>query len=371
MKKIFIMVVVVLILIIGCTNTNSQLNNDTDTQVPFLTYYQEQDGKIDVKLSMWDIDQGTITFSDDLVYSIKNHDNYHVEPIIWDGNKKLILHKIATPKGLYKSESEVIEKYPMDSIYGRDIMAVRNRTVDGEVSDYDLFLNCSDGVVEKKVKAQYQTIDGEKEDIMFENDGLCYIDFNKSTGEITLMFSNWKECCLLYVGKCNINDINDIQWKKIVLPDAKQTGGGYSVTPNNTVLIGSRYYIGTAQALTEVDIDTGESKINERSIQTCKSTVKEGKFVPDYLKNQVQIVGGYKDIAILDIEVYGDEQPESLICAIRDGEFKGAIHIREDGIWNVIDSEKKVTAIIDNKNKELYKEFGIDFIAFPMFSNSI
>lgn len=328
MKKIFIMVVVVSMLIIGCTNTNSQLNIDTETQIPFLTYYQEQDKKIDAKLSMWDIDQGTITFSDDLVYPIENHNGF-VEPIIWDGNKKLILHKTAIPKGSYESESKVIEKYPMDSIYGRDIIAVRNRTADGEVPDYDLFLNCSDGVVEKKVKAQYQTIDGKKEDIMFENDGLRYIDFNKNTGEITLMFSNWEECYLLYVGKCNINNINDIQWKKIVLPDAEQTGGGYSVYPDNSVLIDSRYYIGTAQALTEVDIDTGESKINERSIQTCKSTVKEGKFVPDYLKNRVQIVGGYKDIVILDIELYGDKQPESLICAIQDGEFKGAIHIRE------------------------------------------
>lgn len=372
MKKIFITVIVVLMFVTGCTNTSSQLNSNTGNQsgssatIPFLAYYQDQNGKIDAKLSLWNIDQGTVTFSDELVYSAKKTpaDN-RVEPITWDGDKKLLLHKTSTPEGLYKAESKVIEKYTMDSSYGRDITAVRNLTADGKASDYDLFLNCPDGVVKKKIKAQYQNIDGKKKNIMGEGDVPCNIDFDRNTGEIRLIFHYYEEeHGFLYIGKCNIADTDNIHWKRIVLPDALETGGGYIPTSYNTVLIDSTYYLQSGPTLTEVDIDTGKYKVDDNLINVCKSMVQEGSFVPDHQK-RVAPVGVYNDILILRIQVSGETNLEHLMCAVENGEFKGAIHIKNDEVWKVINSEKKVVSIIDNKNKELYKEFDINFIAFP------
>lgn len=374
----FITIVVISMFISGCTNTNSQLNSNADNQsgssrsIPFLTYYQDENGKIDAKLSMWNIDQGSVTLSDDLVYSAKKApEDDRVEPITWDGNKKLLLHKTSAPEGLYTAESKVIEKYTVDSIYGRDITAVRNLTADGKTSDYDLFLNCSDGVVKKKIKAQYQNIDGKKKNIIGEGDVPCNIDFDRNTGEISLIFHYYEDGHgFLYIGKCNIADTDNIHWKRIVLPDAEETGGGYIPTPYNTVLIGSTCYLQSGPSLTEVDMDTGKYKVDDSLINVCKSTVQEGSFVPDFQKS-ITPVGVYNDILILSIQVSGETNLEHLICAVEYGEFKGAIHIKQDEVWEVINSEKEVAGIIDNKNKRLYKEFDIDFIAFPILGRRL
>jgi len=303
------------------------------------------------------------------VYSAKKTpEDDRVEPITWDGNKKLLLHKTSAPEGLYKAESKVIEKYTMDSIYGRDITAVKNLTADGKTSDYDLFLNCPDGVVKKKIKAQYQNIDGKKKNIMGEGDVPCNIDFDRNTGEIRLIFHYYEEGhSFLYIGKCNIADTNNIHWERIVLPDAIETGGGYIPTPYNTVLIGSTYYIEGGPSLVEADIDTGKSMVDDSLINTCKSIVQEGRFVPDFQKGVIP-VGVYNDILILRIEVSGDTNLEHLMCAVERGEFKGAIHVKQDEVWEIINSEKEVVSKIDNRNKKLYKEFDIDFIAFPILS---
>lgn len=378
MKKIFIIVIVVSMLLTGCAKASTQLNSDADHQlassgtIPFLTYYQEKDGKIDAKLSMWNIDQGTVTFSDDLVYSAKETpENDRVGMIAWDGNKKLLLNKTSTPEGSYKAEAKVIEEYRIDTIYGRDIKAVRNMNADGKVSDYDLFLNCSDGVVKKKIKAQYQTIAGEKKNIIGESDMPCNIDFDRNTGELRLIFHYLEERhTILYAGKCNIEDIDDIQWIRIVLPDTAETGSGYIPTPYNTILIGSTYYIQGGSTLVEADIDTGKSKVDSSLINICKSTVQEGSFVPDYQKSVIP-VGAYNDVLVLLIEVSGETSIEYLMCAVEHGEFKGAIHIKHDEVWEVINSEKEVVSKIDNRNKKLYKEFDIDFIAFPTLNKAM
>lgn len=361
----------------GCTtakdSSETQANNLTqaDISIPFITYYNEQDNKIAARLSYWDLTNSKIDFTDNIMYtSIPTPHNDFVEPVVWNGREKLVLHKIGTPEGGYREKAEVIENYTLSTIYGRDIEAKMNINSDGLIKDFDLFLYNENEVVEKKAAFLCKTKDNNNNEIIVgEQDIPSFIDYDNKTGEVTFIYKYPFETYFnIYVGKCNINDIEKIKWDEIKLDKAIETGGTYTPYPNNSMLVGSKYYIQSHLSLAVVDLEKKESKVLDSIAKRLKTVVKEGSFNPGFPKDIIP-VGIYEDILILSVPISTDTNVDYLICALKNNEFLGAIHIENDDVWNIIDSKNNVKTEINVKGKNLFKKFNKSFIYFPFMSN--
>lgn len=378
MKKYYLLLISLILLVSGCDSPRDSVKDSVKTQVsvPFLTYYKESSNKVTAKLSYWDANNGRITFTDQLVYTaIPTEKNNRVEPIIWDGNKKIILHKTSYSDGEFKEKAEIIKMYTMNTIYGRNIQAKRNLDdnadpVKKKVVDYTLYLNDENGIIEKKLAFLLKTKDDKNNYIVVGEDDIpSYVDYNKKTGEITFIFKYFFEThTSIYVARCNVHNIEKINWDEIRLSKAIKTGGNYTPYPNNSALIGSKYYIQSFLNLAEVDLEKKESKTLDNINKECRSIVKEGVFEPDFPKDIIP-VGVYEDVLILNVPVSTDTNLEYLMCAYKNNEFLGAIHLKSDDTWNVINSDKKVVSVINMRDKSLFKMWGVHYLYFPFLGN--
>lgn len=377
MKKILLLLISLTIFLTGCdiakdiATTQEKVSNEVQGIIPFLTFYNDSNNKVLAKLSYWNIKDSTVDFTDKLVYiAVPTETNDFIEPVIWDGDKRIVLHKTSSSEGEFKEKAEVIENYTMNTIYGRNIEAVKNMDSAGNAEYYSLFLNGENGIIEKKAAFLLKTKDDKNNDIVVgEQDVPSYIDYNNKTGEITFIFKYYFETYAnIYVAKCNINDTDKINWDEIKLSEEIRTGGIYTPYPNNSVLIGSKYYIQSSLSFAEVDLDKKASKTLDDLSKECRSTVKEGSFEAGFPKD-ILPVGVYKDILILNVPISTDTNLEYLMCAYRGEEFLGAIHLKSDDTWNIIDSNKKVINEIDVKDKGLYKRFNSHYLYFPWMGN--
>ncbi|NJD04008.1 MAG: hypothetical protein FIA99_15745 [Ruminiclostridium sp.] len=387
MKKIFILIVGLMLLLSSCDSGKDskqvQVKESEKAQVvvPFLTYYNNKEGKeVIAKLSYWDLKNNKVNFTDKVVYTTFLNVNSIVEPIMWDGNKKIVSFKNSTPDNEYKNSTKVIKDLRFDTIYGRNIEAKKNldiNRVNKDKSfypnkDYNLFLNNEDGsIIEKKVAFLFKTKDENSNEIVIgEVDIPSYVDYNNKIGEITFIFKYFFQThSSLFVAKCNADNIEKINWQEIRLSKEIIAGGGLTPYPSTSVLIGSKYYIQSSLSFAEVDLDKKQSRILDDVSKICRSIVKEGNFVPDYPKD-IKPVGIYDDILILNIPVSSDTGMEYLICAFKNNIFLGAIHLRYNDMWSIIDQNKKIIEEINVKDKNLYKEFNLNFLYFPFYGVS-
>jgi len=345
--------------------------NEAQELIPFLTFYNDSNNKVLAKLSYWNLKNSTIDFTDKLVYTaLPTESNDFIEPVVWDGDKRIVLHKTSSSEGEFKEKAKVIENYTMNTIYGRNIEAVKNMDSAGNAKDYNLFLNGEKGIIEKKAVFLLRIKDDKNNDIVVgEQDVPSYIDYDDKTGEITFIFKYYFATYInIYVARCNVNNMDMIGWKEIKLSEQIQTGGNYTPYPNNSALIGSKYYIQSLLSFAEVDLDKKASKTLDDLSKECRSVVKEGSFKPDFPKD-ILPVGVYNDILILNLPISTDTDLEYLMCAYRGEEFLGAIHLKGDGTWNIINSDKKVITEINAKDKGMYKRFNSDYLYFPWAGN--
>lgn len=345
--------------------------NEVQEIIPFLTFSNDSNNKVLAKLSYWNLKNSTVDFTDKVVYTaVPTESNDFIEPVVWDGDKRFVLHKTSSSEEEFKENAKVIENYTMNTIYGRNIEAVKNMDIDGKTKDYSLLLNSENGIIEKKVAFLLSIKDEKNNDIVVgEQDIPSYIDYDDKTGEITFIFKYFFETYTnIYVARCNVNNTDMIGWKEIMLSEEIKTGGNYTPYPNNSVLIGSKYYIQSLSSFAEVDLDKKASNTLDDLSKECRSVVKEGSFEPDFPKD-ILPVGVYKDILILNLPISMDADIEYLMCAYRGNEFLGAIHLKNDETWNIIDSNKKVISEINVKDKGLYKRFNCHYLYFPWVSN--
>ncbi|KXG74882.1 hypothetical protein [Thermotalea metallivorans] len=379
MKKFLLLLIGLMFLVSSCypvkNSVGTQGNRSEESQrlIPFLAYYHEPDNKVAAKLAYWDLNHNKVNFTDKLVYIAE--DLNFVEPVIWDGNSRLVLRKTSYPADEFKEKTEFIKDYTMNTVYGRNIEAKRNLDdnpdpVQQKVKDYSLYLHNNHGIIERKAVFLLKTKDDKGNDVVIgEEDYPSYVDYNKETGEITFIFKYFFEThTSIYVAKCNAANINKIHWDEIRLTKGIKTGGNYTPYPNNSVLIGSKYYIQSFLSLAEIDLNKKESKVLDHMAKECRSIVKEGSFVPEFPKDILPI-GVYEDVLILSLPVSTDTGIEYLLCAFQNNEFQGAIHLKIDDTWNVIDSNKKNVSEISVKDKKLFKRFNAAFLYFPFLGN--
>jgi hypothetical protein len=351
----------------GCNSANS--TDKAPAKIPFMAYCNEKGNKVVAKMAFWDLKNSNVKLSNKSIYEAKPNEYFDsVNPKYWDGDKRLVLNEISAPSPAYKKQAKV-EKNNEDLIYGRNIKAERfaNRTDGlGRVTNYRLFLYDSRGVTKKNTSFLFKTKDEKGATVVVgEDDYPSMIDYDPTTGAITFIFKYFFEThTSIYAAKCNVKNLDKKNWEEVILAKEIETGGNYTPYPVNSVLIDDKYYIQSHLSFAEVDFRKKESRLLDDMVKECKGLVKEGGFEPGYPKDILPI-GVYKNSLILDVQVSTDIDIEHLICAYRNNEFAGAIHIKNNRTWEVIDSNKKTTAKINVKNKNLYREFGTDFLVFP------
>lgn len=369
MKKIIILLTSLMLLVSSCTSINDVIqtkieNEDIQLLVPFLAYYNDSDNKIVAKLSYWDLNSSTINFSEQPIYITPTNNNY-VEPIVWDGNKRLVLHKTSLPDNEFKDITEIIENYTTRTIYGRDIKAIKNTHFSEKTGNYQIYLYNEDIVVEKKIEFLIISRDDDNNDIIIGTQEPSYIDYDKISGEITFIFRYpFENHTNIYIAKCNVDNIDKIDWEEIKLSDEIDI---FTPAPNNCALVGQKYYIQSYPELAVIDLEKKEAKMLGEIARKCRSIVEEGSFEPPFPKS-IAPIGVFEDILILQVPVSTDVNIEYVICAFQNDKLLGAIHLKNDS-WNIIDSENNVISEIDVKNKNLYKQFNTYLLVFPFTSN--
>ena len=376
MKKIFILIVGLMLLISGCNSGKDSKqvrvkeSEKSQAVVPFLTYYNNKEGKeVIAKLSYWDLKNNKIDFTDKVVYTTVHNETSIIHPIMWDGNKKIALFKNSYPDNEYKNNAKVIKDYRLDTSFGRNIEAKRNvDKTNWKNIDYNLYLNNENGIIEKKATFLFITKDENNNDIVIgDMDIPSYIDYDNKTGEVTFIFRYFfKTHSSLFVAKCNVNNIEKVNWQEIKLSKDIHAGGGLTPAPNNSALLGTKYYIQSSLSFAEVDLAKKESRVLDDVDKMCRSIIKEGDFVPDYPKD-ILPVGVYDGILILNVPVSSDAGMEYLFCAFKNNNFLGAIHLKGNDMWSIIDQNKKTIEEINVKDKNLYKEFNLNFLYFPFY----
>ncbi len=298
--------------------------------------------------------------------------NDYIVPITWDGKDRMVLHKTTDYIGEIVN-AEVIENYTMNTVYGRDIKAVKNMDgsdINSKVKDFDLTLYGDNKIIKKRAVFLFKTRDDNNNDIIVgEQDYPSNIDYDSKTGEITFIYRYYFEkYSSIFVAKCNVENIEKVSWEEIKLSEEVRTVGIYTPCPNNSVLIGSKYYIQSFLSLAEVDFKSKESKLLDKIVDECRSVVKEGSFEPNFPKDIIP-VGVYEDILILSIPISTDVNIEYIMCAVKKDSLLGVLHIKSDGTWRVYDSNRKNVYEINLKDKNLVKRFDTDLLFFPYNGN--
>ena len=365
MKKV-ILLIICIILFSGCTVLN-KINQPTTNSniVPFLTYYSEGN-KVFAKLSYWDIDRKQVDLTDQLIYTaIPTVINDNVEPVAWDGGARIVLHDTSYSSAAFKDNSKIIKDYSTNNVWGKDIEMKINRDPSGIILDYELSLNTYAGTVLEKADLSLKTKDDRNNDIVIGNSDVpCAIDFNKMTGTVTCVFKYiFETYTSIYIAKFNIDEVEKVSWDTVRLLDES-----FAPYPNNSILLGSKYYIQSERSLTEINLNTLKINNLDTLIQQCRQLMPEGSFIPESPISPMP-VGAYGDILIIRLPVYTDTNVEYLFCAFRDDNFLGAIHIKENEVWDIIEVGGDVGTNIDLRNQHIFKSFGLDLIIFPFFSN--
>lgn len=370
MKRYELIVIVLLLISIGggCTILKNATNvtSEKDLIIPLLTYEKDiGTNKLKANLSYWDLNTGEIDMDKEILYTMElAEQNDRIEPIAWDGTN-LLLYEKATPNDIGSKYVKIVDDYPMNNIVGRNVRFEQNLDKDGNIKDYTIYLSTEDGTIEKKGLFLYKS---ESNDITIETFP-SWVDFNKQTGEITFIcVDSLMSCSKIYVAKSNIDSINEINWNIIELDNEIISGGQNAPSVNTSVLIGDKYYIQSYTdigigGLAEINVKNKTSKVLKRLMEECGNIVEEGKFKPEYL-GEIKPVGSFKEILILSVPISTDTNLEYLMCAYKNDKFLSAIHLKRDGVWDVINSAKTIVSTVDISSKDLELRFG-EYISFP------
>ena len=371
MKKMFLLTFIVSIFLIinGCDSLNQTSIDKEKIEVPFLFYeIDSSKGIVNAKLAKWDLNAGLIDSKDKPLYSFKDTTPADDgEPIVWDGTNFVLRDNV----NIENLEEEKVEIVSDDGIleFGGNIRLKQVYNDDGDIVEHRLTLNTQDGVKEKKALLLHDTIKDTHGNEFIIGEDRAWIEFNKETGEVLHICVDRITNSYLYIGKTNIESIEKTNWNKISLPDYMQAGGNYSPCHNNSQLVGNKYYIQSFYSETNsaglgvVDIDTGKTQLLDELVSECREIVEEGSFEPLFPKD-IRPIGSYKDVLIVSVPISTDTHAEYLMCAIKDNIFVGALHLKANQPWEIINSKKEVTSTFDVTNKNLLPRFS-EYLSFP------
>lgn len=373
--KRFIILLLFIMMISGCSQKRTESNNTNNMMtkiLPFLYFSNQSEQNVEAKLAAWDLGKGSVSLSDEVVYTASLKEGWDVEPITWDGKYRLRLNKYCLPSDLYKNTTAFENYSELDTYIGRNIKVKLNwdknpDPISKKVESYELFLDTKEGLVQKEGKFFFTAKDGSQEIVVGEGHHLMCVDFNNETGTIKLVFRNIFEVNpRIYVANANIDNLSKVRWEAINTSDL----GLYFSSPKNIQMDGSKIYAPCFTSLAVINLEEGIAYRLDGAAKDCRSVVKEGSFSPEFSKDILPI-GLVNDVLIVRVPVSTDVDLEYLICALKGEAFLGAIHVKNSNEWVVYDSSKKTTSSLKLDELNLYKNFGTDVLQFPAVASLI
>jgi len=411
-SKIMLLILIVFIVntfLIGCRNTTSI--RVPDQSIPFLTLAPDNaNGEIIKKaiLNFWDLRNGRIIKTDKFIYTvipttdIKSEQAFYEDPngdrpLYWDGKDCIILpwfFKSAT--NLYK-RTETISEVPKVGkglqnltrvIFGKDVEMVRIPTGDNHDYKYTVKLWDGEKYIEKELNLNYEFQDTNSQPsypVAIGNDEtnlniLVSGGYNPQTGMDLFLCTVDKKAeppsSEMYPLKglflCTVDKKDwTSKWYKISVENDAGIGPSNPPFSSNSIYFDGSFYL-----------PSGCCGIAKVDIKECTCSVsKELKEILSYLKmnvlpaaseeefaRDISIAGSYEDILLLNISISLISGQSEYICAIRNGELLGIIHIGGEVIKNGSIMVKEKNVDVMDKTSKIISNSSFDkdvFIVFP------
>ena len=270
-----------------------------------------------------------------------------------------MLSQTAEAHGQYAEQTTSVGDKPYLVYYGRNIQVRCNLSSNGDVPSYSLLLKVDGQWIEKAITLRHRiTVEGTEWVIGMKSlrDPIC-VDFNSVSGQITFLFQGPS----IFIATCNLSDLETVAWDEITIPPELRFT---FLEPSYGILLGDQYYCRRDQDLGVIDLGRKTIKGLDNVSKVCRSVVQEGDFRPLGPKF-IRPIGGYGDVAIVQVPISTDTGMERLVCTVRGDQFLGAIHEKDDGTCDIIGADRKVRSEVGLREDGLLKVYGSYLFYFP------
>lgn len=178
----------------------------------------------------------------------------------------------------------------------------------------------------------------------WEKVSLLKADYSADTDELTLVLQlnpiEADKKKLLLVGQMPLSSPNQVAWKIFEFRAEEY----FQFQLAEAVVMTDGWLYGSSETSPiRISLETGEVEVLEALENTVKSLVAdEGNM--DSLPSTRYIVpmGRLEEMVIWSWTVVAPNSPETVYCLFNHQEFMGAIHLQDDGVWNLFNREGSV-----------------------------
>lgn len=284
-----------------------------EENICLLFYEQTSENTFYPYIAEWDYKRGEILFEDNALKITMLPLNYQPD----------ILH-----------DGQWFAKEPSDKT-GRDIF-VRE---ENKLHTYH---------VQTASSSNYKTIELTKPDEItieeWEQADLIKADYNSKSRELTFVMGIYtKEPFTLMIGKADWKSQENITWK---IFKYEKEFPIYFQCIGNVILTGEWIYVNNGEAPVRISIKNGTVEILDELMQNVKGLKADDKADEELsYTRRIVPVGRQEDIILWEWSVVTKEDVEPIYSLFQEQLFLGAIHIQENGIWNVYDKNKEINKV--------------------------
>lgn len=366
MKKYFLMLLLLSCCLCLCSCADivdKSSDNTSDLTIPFLIYENNNENNtLEAKLLYWNIIEGKVVDKNEVAYKMTAADSAesYIEPIIW-GKGKFVVNDMDEIQPV--KENVIKAENVSMTVWGENIKVVACFDETHNFTGHEITVD--ENGVDRTVISDKFVVKNERGD----NIGVfpSYVRYDNSTGKLTFISIDFSSMMLdnIYVFEAKIDNISDIEMRKIPLSENIETNGNAMPTLYNAVMNNDTYYFQSFNSLAYCNVKTENSNTLDDISNRCRNVVKEGRFNPDFEKAIIPI-GSYNDVIIVNVPISTDVDLENIVCAISDNKIIGTMHLKKDGIWQIRNENAEVSDKFDVSNRDLYVKF-YEYVTFPKY----
>lgn len=333
-KKIILITVIALMIISACACSES--SSKTEIRIPMLMIESVEDGTYEATYCTWDIENHDIEVETSFLRSKKSAAEWFWNRIFWEGDKTVC----------YSERNE--EGYYQDIEFAEDVNVIKTGLVFGDEKKYENTVGAYfmsyyrndfrypfDGTHGKRYPLPEEppqdilgtkTFQGDPHFISVERDRATVGYFAYETiGDRFLLD--------LIIATYPLNDVSQIEWKIIAIPEKYGTGDIFVGGTNRTPFIDDKVYLLGYECMIACDIK--ENKIIEiedysKIHELCPNGTVHSMwgFCPTLM------MGEYDGYVIIEREYYDVDKPFVYYAAFKD-----------DGLVSIIEKNHKTGAV--------------------------
>lgn len=221
-----------------------------------------------------------------------------------------------------------------------------------EKTGRDIFIRQEDKLhtyhVQIASSSDYKTIELTKPDEIAKEDweqvDLIRADYNSKSKELTFIMGIYtKKPFTLMIGKSKWQSSENISWE---IFEYEKGFPIYSQCIENIVLTEEWIYGNNGEDPIRISVKNGTVEILDelaQSVEGLKADVETGEELP-YIRRIIP-VGRHEDMVLWEWSVVTKEDVETIYYLFQEQLFLGAIHVQENGIWNVYDKNKEISTV--------------------------